>query len=232
MKIISVRKEVLVFMEAFIRKHEYNFIKRCLQDLNNTFKGCVDANIVETNKAYINEKILNLFTDLSEEKKELLDIIKITDPLHIDKYSADLNEYVYGMPQVTSAQINKLFKKEKKLKLPNLDTEGSKKVYLGWIDEATRKLFIAYNMNNKLIGITCKITDHGSNNTPICALCNHTGHENKVTSVSVLCKTDKTGENAYKSLGFNICLDSEKCNERIVSIEKLEAILKDVNNIK
>lgn len=33
-------------MEAFIKKHKYNYIKKCLNDLNNTFKSCVDINIV------------------------------------------------------------------------------------------------------------------------------------------------------------------------------------------
>ena len=35
------------------------------------------------------------------------------------------------------AQISKLFKKEKKLKLPNLNSQDSKNVYLGWIDESS-----------------------------------------------------------------------------------------------
>ena len=219
-------------MKTFIKKHEYNYIRKCLNDLNNAFKGCVDINIIEATKAYIHEKILNIFSNLSEEEKELLDISKINDPLHIDTYLAELNEYVYGMPNITNAQISKLFKKEKKLKLPNLNAQDSKNVYLGWIDESIRKLFVAYNMNGKLIGMTCRLTNYSSNNTHLCALCNHVGRENEVAFVSAICKTANTGEGAYKSIGFDLCLDSEKCNERIASIEKLEKILKDVNNIK
>lgn len=219
-------------MKAFIRKHEYNYIKRCMQDLNNAYRGSVDTNIIEANKSYICDKIMNVFPNLSEEERELLDITKINDPLQIDSYLTDLNEYVYGMPSVTNSQISKLFKKEKKLKLPNLDIDDTKNVYLGWFDESTRKLFVAYNMNGKLVGMTCKLTSGSSGNSHICALCNKVGHENDVAFVSAICKTDNTGEGAYKSIGFDICLDSERCNERIVSIEKLEKILKDVNNIK
>ena len=80
--------------------------------------------------------------------------------------------------------------------------------------------------------MACRISNYGSNNTHICALCNHIGRENEVAVVSPICKTSNTGEEAYRSIGFDICLDSEKCNERIVDIEKLEKILKDVNNIK
>lgn len=219
-------------MKAFIKKHEYNYIKKCLHDLNNTFRNCVDINIIEATKAYIYDKILRLFTNLSEEEKEILDISKINDPLHVDNYLSELNEYVYGMPKITNAQINKLFKKEKKFKLPDSNAQDLKNVYLGWIDESIRKLFVVYNMNDKLIGMACRIQNYSSNNTHICALCNHVGHQNEVAFVSSICKTANTGKDAYRSIGFNICLDSEKCNKRIVSIEKLEKILKDVNNIK
>lgn len=219
-------------MNAFIKKHEYNYIKKCLNDLNNAFKGCVDINIIEATKAYIHNKILNIFTNLSEEEKNLLDISKINDSLNINKYLAELNNYVYGMPKITNSQISRLFKKEKKLKLPSINAQDSKNVYLGWIDESIRKLFVAYNMNGTLVGMACRITNHSSNNTHICALCNRVGGQNEVTFVSPICKTSNAGEGAYRSIGFDICLDSEKCNERIVSIEKLEKILKDVNNIK
>lgn len=219
-------------MDTFIKKHEYNYIKKCLNDLNNAFKGCIDINIIEATKAYIHQKILNNFTNLSAEEKELLDISRINDSLHIDKYLTELNEYVYGMPNITNAQISKLFKKEKKFKLPNLSAQDSKNVYLGWIDESIRKLFVAYNMDGKLIGMACRIPSHDSNNSHRCVLCNHVGRQNEVEFVSPVCKTANAGEGAYRSIGFDICLDSEKCNERIVSPEKLEKILKDVNNIK
>jgi hypothetical protein len=228
---VIIRKEVLDFMKAFIKKYEYNYIKKRLNDLNNAFKGCVDINIIEATKAYMQEKILNIFTNLSEEEKELLDISKIKDHLHIDKYLDELNEYVYGMPTATNAQISKLFKKEKKLKLPSFNAQASKNVYLGWIDDSIRKLFVAYNMDGKLLGMACRISNCGSNNTHRCIFCNHVGGEDEVAFVSPICKTANTGEGAYRSIGFDMCLDSEKCNERIVAIEKLEKILKDVNNI-
>ncbi|SHJ05745.1 FBP C-terminal treble-clef zinc-finger [Clostridium cavendishii DSM 21758] len=219
-------------MNTFIKKHEYNYIKKCLNDLNNAFTNCVDANVVLATKAYIQKKILSIFTNLSEEEKELLNISKITDRLHIDIYLANLDQYVYGMPNITTAQINKLFKKEKKFKLPDISEENSKNVYLGWIDDTIKKLFIVYNLNGTFVGMACRIPTYGTNNTHVCALCNRVGRENEVTFVSPICKTSNTSKNAYKSIGFNICLDSKKCNERIVSTEKLEELLKDVNNIK
>ena len=73
-------------MKAFIKKHEYNYIKKCLYDLNNAFRNCIDIDTVETTKAYIQDKILNIFDNLSDEERDLLDISKITDSLHISPY--------------------------------------------------------------------------------------------------------------------------------------------------
>lgn len=217
-------------MKTFIKKHQYNYIRKCLYDLNAALKNCTDKNVIEVTRASINDKILGIFTNLSQEEKYLLDINSIDDPLYIDKYLSDLNKYVYGMPNITNTQLKKLFRKEKKLKLPTLDAQDSKNVYLGWIDNSIRKLFIAYNMNGKLIGMACRIPNYSSNNTHVCTLCNHIGLENEVAFVSPICKP--SAKDAYRSIGFDICLDSQKCNERIVSTEKLEKILKNVNNIK
>ena len=121
-------------MDTFIKKQEYNYIKNCLFDLNNAFRNCIDPNIVETTKICTQDKILSFFSNLSEEQKEILNISKVTDPLDISTYLKDLNQYVYGMPTITGSEINKVFKKEKKLKLPDLSIQDSKLVYLGWIN--------------------------------------------------------------------------------------------------
>lgn len=217
-------------MNAFIKKQEFNYIRKCLFDLNNAFRNCVDSNIVETTKIITQDKILNFFNNLSDEEKEILDISKINEPLQIDSYLKDLDKYVYGMSNVTKNELVKVFKKEKKLKLPNLDIEDLKLVYLGWIDEATNKLLIVYNLDGKLLGMACRLTLNSPKGANVCTLCNHIGSENEVAFVSPICKP--RSEDDYKSLGFHICLNSEECNERITSTEKLENILKTVNRIK
>lgn len=216
-------------MTSFIKKQQFNYIKKCLFDLNNAFRNCVDSTIVETTKIITQEKILAFFDNLSEEEKEILNISKITEPLHINVYLKDLDQYVYGMPNITRNELTKVFKKEKKLKIPTLNIEYSKLVYLGWIDESTRKLLIAYNMEGKLLGMACRLPNSTSNNTNICTICNHIGPESEVAFVSPICKPKN--EDDYKSLGFHICLNSAECNERVTSTAKLEKLLKDVNRI-
>ena len=58
-------------MAAFIKKQQFNYIKKCLSDLNNAFRNCVDSNIVETTKIIAQDKILAFFDNLSEEEKEV-----------------------------------------------------------------------------------------------------------------------------------------------------------------
>lgn len=224
----ALKKRGPAMNKTFIPKHKYNHIKKCLRDLNNTFRNCTDNQIIATHKASLQDTILNLFDNLSEEQTALLDILKITDSLSIDQYLADLEEYVYGIVVPTSSQIKKVFRKEKKLKLPLINEENPKLVYLGWLDESIRKLFITYPLEDKLIGMACRIPNQDSNNTHICTFCNHVGKEDEVAFVSPICKT---AHDEYRSIGFHMCLDSAKCNERIISTEKLEKILKDVNHL-
>ena len=47
-------------MNTFIKKHEFNYIKKSLSDLNNAFRNCTDPKIIETTKLYIQEKIFTL----------------------------------------------------------------------------------------------------------------------------------------------------------------------------
>lgn len=113
-----MRKKVYDLMESFIKKEHYNFIRKCVFDLNATFQCCVDKNIIEACKLSIREEIFNRFPGLSEDQKALIDISSLQDALDIDAYTQKLVDYVYGMPDVTNAEIKKLFKKEKKIKMP------------------------------------------------------------------------------------------------------------------
>lgn len=219
-------------MESFIKKYQFNYVNKCLIDLNSTFKNCIDENIIKTSKSYIQNKIWNNFEKLTEEEREILNIDRIDNPSQIDGYLKNLFQYVYGMPKISSSELNKIFKKEKKLKIPDLDFQDKKLVYLGWIDPAVRKLFIVYNLDGKFLGMACRLRESTNNNLNICSLCNSIGSEEEISFVSPICKTNSSNIYGYKSLGFHICLDSEKCNDKITSTEKLEELLKKVNNIK
>ena len=84
-------------------------------------------------------------------------------------------------------------------------------------------------MNGKLLGIAWRLTSSKTKSSNICTLCNHIGSESEVAFVSPICKPKNQDD--YKSLGFYICLNSDECNERITSTEKLETLIKIVNRL-
>ncbi|MCM1990032.1 FusB/FusC family EF-G-binding protein [Oceanirhabdus seepicola] len=209
-------------MNEFIKKYQFNYINKKLIDLEKTFNECIDSQVKEASKSMIQNKIYNVFETISEEEKALLSIEKIERFSQIKSYLNKITPYVYGMPNVSQSQIRKLFKKEKKLKLPDIDNiEFSSLVYLGWRDIGKDKLYIVYYLNDKLVGMICRITKVASKGYNICALCNSFGKSDEVAFVSVVCKRSAN----YKSRGFYLCMDSEKCNERITSISKLEELI-------
>ena len=57
-------------MTSFIKKQQFNYIKKCLFDLNNAFRNCVDSNIVETTKIITQEKILSFFEEFIRRRKK------------------------------------------------------------------------------------------------------------------------------------------------------------------
>ncbi|MGL5675303.1 MAG: FusB/FusC family EF-G-binding protein [Cellulosilyticaceae bacterium] len=219
-------------MNAFIKKENYNFIRKRLFQLISTMKNCTDKRIIETCHLSIQDEIYNLFPSLSEDQKNLLCISSLTEPLAIESYMPKLESYVYGMPTVTTSELRKLFKKEKKMQLPSASDQENPHVYLGWIDESIRKLFIVHPIDGKMRGMACRLPNATSKNNHICTLCSHVGDATEVASVSPICKTRSSDGDSYRSISFDICLDSAKCNERIASTEKLEKLLKEVGQIK
>ena len=79
------------------------------------------------------------------------------------------------------------------------------------------------------MGMSCRLTESKPNSSNICTLCNHIGTSAEVGFVSPICKPKNQDD--YKSLGFYICLNSDECNERITSTEKLETLIKIVNRL-
>lgn len=215
-------------MEAFLKKEEYNYIKKRLKDLNNALRTCNDYRTRDASRDYIQDKILSHLSHLLPEQKKLLDITALKDSHDIDVFLNQLQPYIFTNPPITASEISKLFKKEKKLKLPSSEVLERPCVYLGWFDLATKKLFIVHRYHQQLLGMACRLTEAKNKQTNVCALCHHMGPKSKVAFVSPLCKGNKN----YRSIGFFACLDSAACNERITSTEKLEGLLKEVNNIK
>lgn len=219
-------------MKLTIKRIEYNHVVKCLRDLNQAFANCVDEKVVQATQGYLQEKIYNHIDDLTPEREELLDIMNLTNQLEIDVYLENLKPYIESLPKITNNQIKKIFKKDKKLRIPKFTEEDYKGAYLSWVDDSTRKLYVLFYMENKYVGMACRIPNPSNRNIHVCSVCHKIGENNDVAFVSPVCKSRDQDKGAYRSIGFEMCLHGDKCNERIMHTERLEAILKKVNNIK
>ena len=75
------------------------------------------------------------------------------------RYLNALEPYLEPYPTISLNQIQKLFPKNKKLKVPDLQSIDFRYVtYLGWVDIATNKLYIVYPFEGRFIGIEGRIT--------------------------------------------------------------------------
>ncbi|HLO12924.1 MAG TPA: FusB/FusC family EF-G-binding protein, partial [Pseudoneobacillus sp.] len=124
--------------------------------------------------------------------------------------------------------VKKLFPKAKKLRLPDLHDMDLKEVtFLGWNDKGTNKKYIIANQPNGFIGLEGSFTP--ASKKGICTLCSK--HSNVGLFMS---ETKGTVQGTYTRRGNYICQDSMKCNENIISLEKLEGfveLLKGKSNL-
>ncbi|MDZ7548075.1 protein adenylyltransferase SelO family protein, partial [Clostridium perfringens] len=147
---------------------------------------------------------LGIFNEELEDEALIRDLLIIMYQ-HSEDYTNTFRELT-----IDNIEDTKMFK-----------TEEFKKWYKIWQERLTRQPE-SKDASKQLM----------QSSNPVVIPRNHVGEKNEVAFVSAICKTANSKEGNYKSIGFDICLDSAKCNERIVSVEKLEKILKDVNNIK
>ena len=88
------------------------------------------------------------------------------------RYLNALEPYLEPYPTISLNQIQKLFPKNKKLKVPDLQSIDFRYVtYLGWVDIATNKLYIVYPFEGRFIGIEGRITPTNKKGT----VCSATG---------------------------------------------------------
>ncbi|WP_231687003.1 FusB/FusC family EF-G-binding protein [Bacillus sp. JCM 19034] len=125
----------------------------------------------------------------------------------------ELKKAVIPFKHVTEKTITKLFPKAKKLKAPSLETIDFKNLsYLGWYDIRSEKKFLIIDDNRKLIGVEGTFN---KGKKGICSLCN--GHE----EIGLFMTTVKSGKETYTNRGNYICTDSQRCNENIMTLDKL-----------
>jgi hypothetical protein len=206
----------------FIRNHQYNFIKKQTDFLLKTLRTVADRRVLETIRYRSSLNVVEAFSTLSDSQQQLLQQISTFETAYdFQKYLSGLEPYLEPFPQITPKQIQKLFPKNKKLKVPDLSAIDFRYMtYLSWIDIATNKLFIVYPFEGQFIGIEGRMTP--MNKKGYCLFCNR---QQQLAFFTVKTKLAKSSPDDYSSIGQYICIESQACNHRITDTAALERFI-------
>jgi len=197
--------------EKFIKNEQLNFIKKQIALIKDCTKKNVPPDVLAAVTDLANAKILDLFSNVSLEQQEMLDLSRLKTDKDYEQYIQHLADYLLPFPKVNEQQLKKMFPKHKKLKLPDLSNINHNQLtYLGWNDLRSNKKFIIYELEGKLVGIECEFAPTSKKN--LCSFCNSFG---EVVYLSTVTKARKSkNPDYYKSIGNLICADSSECNKK------------------
>lgn len=176
-------------------------------------------------KAHNTQKtvLLNEIEDIFQSYEiDVTEFIKAIDDVQLTKKKADyllegMKVHVQDFDMPTQAQLNKLFRKVKKLKAPDINTIDTKEMsYLGWNDVSANRKYIVYkNEADQFEGIYGEISPN-----KVKGFCNICNAESDIALFLNKTKQNKS-EGTYTKKGDYICHDSVKCNQNLENIEAL-----------
>ncbi|WP_341281796.1 FusB/FusC family EF-G-binding protein [Paenibacillus sp. FSL H8-0537] len=210
--------------EPFIRNHQYNEIKKQAGILQHALGTVVDLKILESVKYTAESKIMEMFPAATAEQKQMLEAVStLRTKEDFAKYLRDLEAYLTEFPAITAKQIQKLFPKNKKLRLPDLAAIDYRYVtYLSWIDIASNKLFIVYPINGQFVGVEGRY--NRANKKNYCFVCNRF-EELALFSAITKKRPAGTSPDYYKAIGNYMCAKSDDCNKNITNTTALEKFI-------
>ncbi|RCX21472.1 treble-clef zinc-finger protein [Fontibacillus phaseoli] len=207
---------------TFIRNHQFNVIKKQAEFLQKTLTTVADRSVLETVRYRAERNIIEAFPVLTEDQKQLLgQISSIETAYDFQRYLSTLESCLEPFPPITLKQIQKLFPKNKKLKVPDLQAIDFRFVtYLSWVDIASNKLFVVYPFEGKFIGIEGRITP--TNKKGYCLFCNR--HQ-ELAFFSVKTKPANASPDNLSFFGHYVCLENQGCNHSITDTGALEKFI-------
>ncbi|MCM3782443.1 FusB/FusC family EF-G-binding protein [Neobacillus mesonae] len=210
----------------FIRNHQYNVIKKQAGFVQNTLRTVADQSVLDTVRYRSVFNIIEAFSDLTEHQQQILKKLSILETAYdFQGYLNGLVPYLEPYPLITMKQVQKLFPKNKKLKVPDLQSIDFRLLtYLSWVDIALNRLFIVYPLEGRFVGIEGRITP--TNKKGYCLFCNR--HQ-ELAFFSVKTKPANPSPDNIASIGHYVCMDNQKCNESITDTGSLEKFILSVS---
>lgn len=184
-------------------------LKKCL----NAYGMSNDAQVIGALKGLVETELINSLPDDPIILVLIDELLTISDSTQAELFLASIKPHVIPFPKITEAQIKKIFKKEKKLKLPSLDRfDLTDMNFLAWDDAGNQSRYFILEENGQYKGI--KGNYDKKSISGVCSLCNHHGNVALFTT-SIKGKIQGT----YKKHSNYICQDIAQCNNQISDIQ-------------
>jgi hypothetical protein len=211
-------------MNKQIQPYHYNFIRKQAHILLQAHLSVNDKNTIKTLQAVVLEKINEQFGDKYEEFQPLLSgfLEAATSKPRLEQYLEGLKEAVIPFDPPSKQQLTKLFKKTKKLKIPDWDTLDLRDyTFYSWNDSGKQQKFIVAFIDGQFVGVQGNISPTVQKG--ICPIC----HETSEVAL-FMSKVKESGDGMYTKRGNYICYDSDRCNHNIERRTELEDFVKNV----
>ncbi len=201
----------------FLNVEQYQFVKKQAKKVLNTYTSSKDQNIIQAVQVLVQEEINEklTFRDI-EEQLVLQPIFDLKTKEQLELFLEKIKEFVEPFKSPTDNQIKKLFPKDKKVKLPNMENFDLKEIsYLSWLDYGTNRKYIVYYEEGILRGVRGEYRH--SEKQGICTVCNQHA---KVGLLLVSKNGTQLGN--YTKKGNYICENSDTCNKALSEFSRLQ----------
>lgn len=201
-------------VQPFLTVAQFHLIEQQLRKLTNAYATTKDKDVIAAVHGIIDSELTSK-VDLSQEQKVLIDnLFDVRDQSQAETYLNKVKKYVIPFREITEKQIKQLFKKEKKLKMPNIEQMDFHHIcYVSWEDIGKHRKYIIVEKDDfkAIQGIVSPDEIKG-----ICAICNQ--HAN----VSLFTTTVKgTGEGQFVKYSNYICTDVNTCNHHVTEQQRM-----------
>ncbi|MBO0476094.1 FusB/FusC family EF-G-binding protein [Vagococcus sp. DIV0080] len=206
-----------------IQPYEFNDVKKQITQLIDIYKTVNDKDTIMTSQAITTNHILPI---LGEELHESIRVayldVRLTNQKALPIFER-IKEEVIPFKDVSDKQIEKSFKKVKKLKFPQLaDYDLKETNYLAWDDIGTQRKYLSFYSEDKLVSVYGVMSNNVIKN--VCAICQ------KIDNVALFMATTKrSGDETYTKKGNYICKDSQKCNRQMETLKHLHSFYETVS---
>lgn len=209
--------------KLIIEPYEYWYCKQQISELVSAYHSVNDKLTLSTLQSLIKGKTENVFGRdplLEDYWSQILETSLTREKF--EKLFEEMKRFVIPMDIPSSKQIDKSFRKVKKMQYPEMPMIDFRELsFLGWNDSGTNRKYLIRKIDGRFTGV------YGSFSTDIqkghCAICNQIG-----TVTFFLATTKSSGDGTYTKKGNYICTDSNQCNRQTTQLETLERFWKTV----